>query len=414
MNNKIQWIDGNDSEERIYRFLIDVDEILVPKLSARVNIKEYAQKISEFGNTLFISSQGEDLASCSIYCNTKNCYITSIAVKLDYQNRHLGKKLLSETKKYAKAKKCHKIILDVHQLNQRAIHFYEKNDFRIVEKEKEWIKMETSLRDNLIELKRTVLNITTFCNLKCKHCLAFIPYYKEKKSLTIEEAKEVLKEYFKVVDVVETFTITGGEPLLNKDLLLILEEVKTYKNQIRGTIDFVTNGTIEIPEDILSFFQNNNEKTRVVLSNYGEDLSKKINDIENQLISRKINYRISKFYGDDLYYDGWIDFTDQSLKWSSEEAREENAQKCLHRVGKYFVINEGELHSCSRGFWRIKNGITPRIKGEYIPLLDKSISIEEKRKDLVHMYSLKSSSFCAYCVGFRNGVPRVRPAEQLD
>lgn len=60
------------------------------------------------------------------------------------------------------------------------------------------------------DINRTVLNITTYCNLKCKHCLAFIPYYKNPKHMVFEEAQLILEMYFKVVDSVEHFTVTGG------------------------------------------------------------------------------------------------------------------------------------------------------------------------------------------------------------
>ena len=73
----------------------------------------------------------------------------------------------------------------------------------------------------MTNIKRTALNITTYCNLKCKHCLAFIPYYKDPKNMSYEEAKKVLEIYFQVVDSVEHFTVTGGEPLLNVDLKLL-------------------------------------------------------------------------------------------------------------------------------------------------------------------------------------------------
>lgn len=91
------------------------------------------------------------------------------------------------------------------------------------------------------DIKRTALNITTYCNLKCKHCLAFIPYYDKKFIMSIEEAGKILSAYFQVVDSVEHFTVTGGEPLLNKDCAQILEEVHKYENQITGSVDFVTN-----------------------------------------------------------------------------------------------------------------------------------------------------------------------------
>lgn len=55
----------------------------------------------------------------------------------------------------------------------------------------------------------------------------------------------------------------------------------------------------------------------------------------------------------------------------------------------------------------------PKSKGEYVPLMDDTISIEEKRQDLIEMFNKKSSTSCAYCVGLCNGVPRVKPAQQL-
>lgn len=264
------------------------------------------------------------------------------------------------------------------------------------------------------DIKRTALNISTFCNLKCKNCLAFIPYYKDPSNMKYEDACRILDIYFKVVDSVEHFTVTGGEPLLNRDVCKILKEVYKYTDQILGTIDFVTNATIEIPNELLDLFEKNKKKTKIVLSNYGPKLSTKIDIIETKIKQRGISYRISKFFGTDLYYDGWIDFTDHSLKWNSIEEREKNAQKCIHRVGKYFVINNGELHCCSRSFWRMKQGIIPKKIGEYVPLMDENISIEEKRNILKNMYELKSSTSCAYCVGLCNDAQRVIPAQQLE
>lgn len=266
---------------------------------------------------------------------------------------------------------------------------------------------------NKININRSVLNVCSFCNLKCKHCLAFIPYYENPRMVRYDEAKEILANYFSVVDSVCHFTITGGEPLLNNDTLKILEEVSKYKKQITKSMDFVTNATLLIPEGILDFFERNQDWVRVVLSDYGPSLSKRIREIESDLNKRKITYRVSKFFGNDLYYNGWIDFSDHSLKWDTVQARDENASKCIHNMGKYFVINDGELHRCSRSFWRMKNGIIPRKKGEYVALLDKGLSLEEKRADLLSMINSSSSTSCAHCVGLRNDVERVIPAQQL-
>ncbi len=264
------------------------------------------------------------------------------------------------------------------------------------------------------EIKRTALNVSTWCNLKCKNCLAFIPYYKNPSHLDLDTAKKTLDVYFKVVDKVTHFTVTGGEPLLNKDIVSIMQEVYQYKNQVGDSIDFVTNGTILITDELLNLFEENKEKTKVVVSNYGEKLSTKIGEIEEELKRRGIEYRLSKFFGDDLYYDGWIDFSDHSLKWKTDEEREKNAAGCLHATGRYYVILGGELHRCSRCSWRTQNKIIPKIVGEYVPLMDEKYSIEEKREILLDMYSRNSTTSCAHCVGFRNDAQRVFPAQQLS
>lgn len=263
-----------------------------------------------------------------------------------------------------------------------------------------------------LNLGRTVLCVTQRCTLKCKLCLAFIPYYEAPMDMKLKEAESVLKEYFGLIHSVGVFTVTGGEPLMNKDLASIMELVYSYLPQIRKSVDFVTNGTLEIPEKILDIFEKNAAHTKVVLSDYG-CLSTKIKEIEEKLKERNIPYRISNFHGDDLYFDGWIDFTDHSKKIFTLEERDRHSQQCIHSVGKYFLINEGELHSCSRSYWRMREGIIPKNKEEYVPLLDQNISKEEKRKSLIHMLNQKSSTSCAHCVGLKNDVPRHYPAEQL-
>ena len=200
---------------------------------------------------------------------------------------------------------------------------------------------------------------------------------------------------------------------MHKDLPMILGLVYHHLPQIRKSVDFVTNGTLDIPEHILDIFEQNRAHTRIVLSDYGPSLSTKIKQIEEKLKKRNISYRISNFHGDDLYFDGWIDFRDHSKKIFSLEERDRHSQECIHSAGKYFLINEGELHSCSRSYWRMREGYIPRNEDEYIPLLDTHMPKERKQEILLHMLNQKSSSSCAYCVGLKNGVPRHYPAEQL-
>lgn len=83
--------------------------------------------------------------------------------------------------------------------------------------------------------------ITSACNLKCKHCF----YYTEKNKLNAKtdfSTKELLElaEFFIEELNIIRFTITGGEPLLRKDLFKLL----TYLKSKNVTIDFQTNATL--------------------------------------------------------------------------------------------------------------------------------------------------------------------------
>jgi organic radical activating enzyme len=266
-----------------------------------------------------------------------------------------------------------------------------------------------------MHLRRTTLVITQRCTLKCKLCLAFMPYYENPVHTTYEQACRIVDNYFKIVEQVGIFSVTGGEPLMNPELVPIIEHVLKYSDQIDNSIDIVTNGTIMFKEELLDFLQKNNTKMRIIISNYGTALSTKVKDIEDALKRIGVTYRIQNYdlESDEWTYDGWVDFTDYSLKHDTEEKLKRQGARCIFRQGHYWVINDGELHPCSRQYWRMREGIIPKEQDWYIDL--NVLKIEAEKEDaklerLEHVLYLKS---CAYCNGVYQGIERHKPAEQL-
>jgi radical SAM protein with 4Fe4S-binding SPASM domain len=89
--------------------------------------------------------------------------------------------------------------------------------------------------------------ITTKCNLNCNYCYAKI--YNNEKPLE-------LPEIFKIIDQIPQTSInhidiTGGEPLLHKDLFKIIDRIKTIKNI---TLSIQTNGLL-LNDKNLSFLK---------------------------------------------------------------------------------------------------------------------------------------------------------------
>lgn len=96
---------------------------------------------------------------------------------------------------------------------------------------------------HILKCDRTELTITHRCTLKCKLCGAYSPYYLPTPHWTFDKLKIYIDSYFNIVDYVEKFTISGGEPLLHPELSQIIEYMHKFSNQF-NILEIITNGTI--------------------------------------------------------------------------------------------------------------------------------------------------------------------------
>lgn len=123
-----------------------------------------------------------------------------------------------------------------------------------------------------------VFKVTSKCSLRCKLCLAYIPYYDKHEDVSYEDSIQILERFFSIVDYVDSFTLTGGEPFMNKSIDKIIDLLfQKYAHQF-GKLVIVTNGTIRLSETLLDSLK---DKGRILLvvSNYGLHLSKKLNEV---------------------------------------------------------------------------------------------------------------------------------------
>ena len=143
--NNLMWLNENESKEILHRFLMDVNDDIVPRLSERVDIMKYAEKLSEHAKNLIVLSDDCVVASASIYVNTSVAFISSIAVKRCLQGNGIGKMLLQQIEIKAKESNCEKIQLKVHYDNRRAVSFYRKNSYVDKICDNNWITMEKNI-----------------------------------------------------------------------------------------------------------------------------------------------------------------------------------------------------------------------------------------------------------------------------
>lgn len=255
--------------------------------------------------------------------------------------------------------------------------------------------------------------ITSVCTLKCKKCVTFTPYKQNPHHQNKEMYFASIKGFFDIYDYIEHADLEGGETLLHPDIIEIIQEFLKYKKQY-GELRLLTNGTVMPSETVWDVLQSI-DAFFMIIDDYG-NLSPKVQQIEDEAKRRGIHYRIDHYYGTDQYCGGWIDMSDLSQKINdSPELMIKALRNC--RQGNYQpekmkpCIYDGKLCLCTAQASLMPH--IPLAEGEYIDLLDESVSIKQK-KDIAKNFGKQPVSACAYCKGFdvTNGI-RCQAAEQL-
>ena len=104
--------------------------------------------------------------------------------------------------------------------------------------------------------KRVIVEITDKCNFRCKHCFA----NKDDLELCLSSWKRIFENICK--ERIQSITITGGEPLLYKDLFVLLKQLHLRKTLL--TLD--TNASL-INENNINLIEKYFKKVRI--SHYG-------------------------------------------------------------------------------------------------------------------------------------------------
>ncbi|MBP3346656.1 MAG: radical SAM protein [Alphaproteobacteria bacterium] len=247
-----------------------------------------------------------------------------------------------------------------------------------------------------IYVRDTCIIVTTGCTLNCKYCLNFTPFIKHAKSISLEKLKEEADIYFKVVDYVGFFQISGGEPLTYKYLAEYIEWVaEKYSNQI-GQILLATNGTL-LPDERLA---NVLKKYGVILllDNYTQAVpstkptrDKLINFLEEHGID-------SRDYGENQQFFKFFPANEDYSKLSEKELSE-RADKCWG-LQPWRNLRDGRIYYCNFSSFAVTAGIIQDDPRNYMDLKNFDCS---KKKELLEFFMgysvLGYDTFCTLCNG---------------
>lgn len=135
---------------RINNILEKVGQYYIPSLEKQVpSIQEYSKKLAEHANTFLILDNEKDIGILSVYCNdfkNKTAFISTFGIDRRYNGLGYAKELLDFVINYLISINFFILKLEVNKLNKRAIQFYKKNRFSIIETRADSYLMQLKLR----------------------------------------------------------------------------------------------------------------------------------------------------------------------------------------------------------------------------------------------------------------------------
>ncbi len=123
---------------------IKCDDDFIPKLSSRVNIVEYCNKLFKKSKIISLHKGEMVVGILAIYCNdtfAKEAYISSICLLKDFRGLGYSSILMEKAIKIAKEKNFKFIKLEVGKNNEPAINLYKKFGYKKTDEKSETIIM---------------------------------------------------------------------------------------------------------------------------------------------------------------------------------------------------------------------------------------------------------------------------------
>ena len=253
----------------------------------------------------------------------------------------------------------------------------------------------SSYANNKVYLTHNNILATTICNLNCRYCLNYTPYDKHPAHFSIDELKKSVDTYFKHVDRVGLFQISGGEPMLFPHLKDFLEYISDNFKEKIGVLCFVTNGTIVPEDEFINFCKTRN--IFIFLDDYTEAvprIKKTFEEFRGKLDCAKIQYCVPKVTG----FVKTFPPLRNNLRMNEIELQTKY-RKC--HIGVQNLKN-GKLCSCTYQAFAENAGLIPNTEGNWFDINQISENTVDRRKLIEFRFGFNQKGYvdwCRYCNG---------------
>jgi organic radical activating enzyme len=262
-------------------------------------------------------------------------------------------------------------------------------------------ELENFYLKNEINIPKIEFAITTKCTLKCKFCSNLMPYFTPKDHIDLDfnSFKKDFDTIANNVNTLRVLKILGGEPLINKELPLMIDYAA--KNEKLKIIEIVSNGTLLPNQELIDTIKKY-DKVYFYLSNYSKNEKLKsvlkYDDIMNLLKNNNIKYQ----FASDLM---WVE-EEPPKKHNYKPAQVKSMFKHCCNASCSSILN-GKIHVCARSSSGYELGIIKISENDFLDLRGENGNFKEK---LINFYRKDCFDACEYCVRLEK---EVMPAEQL-
>lgn len=232
--------------------------------------------------------------------------------------------------------------------------------------------------------------LTTYCTLNCKYCLNYQPYITRKKHHDLEQMKQDVDMFFCQFDRVEYFSLTGGEPLLHKDLGNLVKHIRTnYRHKV-NTLWLATNGSV-VPSDELC--QTIKEyDVEVICDDYTSSVPE-IKKTYDQLIAKCRQFGINYKEGNNPRFFKTFPPAEDFTKWSDKQIIEKFDECKASYSG--FGLEDGKLYACCYSNFASTAQLVPTKNTDYYDLANVN---KKTLLEFVLGYTDDGYvNFCKYC-----------------
>lgn len=284
--------------------------------------------------------------------------------------------LVAKFSDYLKSKYPEKLIFSTNE-------FFEK-----------YLSIFSVYKEDKTYVRDTCIIVTTVCTLNCKYCLNFTPFLQNPAPVSLEKLKEEADIYFKTVDRVGFFQISGGEPLSYKQLGDYIEWLaETYGSKI-GQILLATNGTLVPDEKLTKILKKYN--VILLLDNYTKAVPRTKKTRDNLIKHLKNNQIDFRNYEKEQEFFKFFPASEDYSKWSDEKLAG-RADKCWG-LQPCRNLRNGRVYYCNFSSFAVTAGIIQDNPANYYDL-NSTVNKKELTEFLLGYSELGYDTFCKLCNG---------------